>query len=130
MGGKRKKVDFGRLVPKRERLYETMENGNVSVSQPRFFNGFMKSLAEKYLKRPDVKVRLDEKGTFVWNLCDGVRSNDEICGLFAERFGDSFTSKSGNSDVFDRFRDFMDYLEKCEMISYVNLDQLVRENNG
>lgn len=112
----KKKIDFGRLVPMRAREFSIMDNGCVSVRQPRFFNGFVRKLAESVFHLPDVNVKLDDKGTFVWNLCDGKCSNADIAEKFAERFG--------NDDVYDRLYSFMCYLEKCEMISYVNREEL------
>ncbi len=117
---KSKKIDFSKLVPIRMRRYEVLPDGRISVIQPRFFNSFVKKYADLILKKPDVKVTLDERGSFVWNLCDGRHSMNEIAESFIERFGES--------DVFDRLFSFMQYLEKCEMISYQNIKELESEN--
>ena len=117
---KKKKIDFAKLKPLRQREFETLENGNVSVSQPRFFNSFLKKYADKFLKKPDVKVKLDEKGSLVWNMCDGKNTIADIALEFEKKFNDG--------PVYERLQEFILYLEKCEMISYVNLEELEKES--
>ena len=117
---KKKKIDFAKLKPLRQREFETLENGNVSVNQPRFFNSFFKKYADKFLKNPDVKVRLDGKGSLVWNMCDGKNTIADIALEFEKKFNDG--------PVYERLQEFILYLEKCEMISYVNLKELEEES--
>ena len=117
---KKKKIDFANLKPLRQREFEILDNGNISVSQPRFFNSFLKKYADKFLKKPDVKVKLDEKGSLVWNMCDGKNTIADIAVEFEKKFNDG--------PVYDRLQEFILYLEKCEMISYVNLKELEEES--
>lgn len=112
----KKTVNFFELVPLRVREWEEDENGKISVKQPRFFNKLAKKFIEPYLKKAHVNVRLDEHGSFTWRLCTGEHTMADIADRFNERFS--------CDDGVERLEVFMQYLEKCSMIEYVNIDEL------
>jgi len=43
----------------------------VTVLVPRFRNRFLVHWLMPLLARPDITVRLDDEGSFVWDRCDG-----------------------------------------------------------
>ncbi len=111
-----KKVNFLELKPLRKREWEDIGDGRVAVFQPRFFNNLAKKYIEPLLKRPTVKVRLDREGTFTWMLCDGSRTMAEIGEMFKQEFS--------CEDAIERLQSFMQYLERCEMIEFANLEEV------
>lgn len=116
------KVNFLELIPVRCREWETLDDERIAVIQPRFFNRFVKRAVEPFLQRSDVRVRLDSEGSFVWNCCDGTNSVYDIGMKFEEKFG-------SGEDTFSRMQSFFAYLERCEMISYSNLEELKKTEN-
>ena len=112
----KKTVNFFELVPQIIREWEENEDGRISVKQPRFFNKLAKKIIEPHLKKSHVNVRLDEHGSFVWLLCTGEYNMAEIADKFNEKFS--------CDDGAERLDIFMKYLEKCDMIEYLNLDKL------
>ncbi len=111
-----KKVNFYKLIPRRKREWENIDDERVAIFQPRFFNNLAKKIIDPFLKSPTVRVKLDREGTFAWLLCDGHSTITEI----AEKFDSHFNCKDG----IDRLHTFMSYLEKCEMIEYVNINEI------
>lgn len=116
----KKKLNFYDLIPVQNRETVTLENGNVAILQPRFFNDFVKNIMRPYLKSETVQVKLDREGTFTWNMCDGKRNMAEIVELFNKEFE--------CEDGADRIKQFMAYLERCEIIYYSNLKELQAKN--
>lgn len=112
---KKTNINLLDLKPKHNRAWEENDPGCVSVLQPRFSNRIMKKIFEPVLKNPDIRIRLDEYGSFVWKLCDGEHSISDISQKLKTRFGESI------EPVIDRLAQFMKYLERYEFIKYDNL---------
>ncbi|PJB78952.1 MAG: PqqD family protein [Acidobacteria bacterium CG_4_9_14_3_um_filter_49_7] len=74
------------LVPNRIREFE-MEGEKAVILLPRFSSGWPSRHIQPRLKKPTMRVRLDEIGTMVWQLVDGKRTVMEITELIGERFG-------------------------------------------
>ena len=53
-------------------------------------------------------------------MCDGKNTIADIAVEFEKKFNDG--------PVYDRLQEFILYLEKCEMISYINLKELEKES--
>jgi hypothetical protein len=73
-------------VPVRAVAFETLEDGRVVLLRPKFTG---KGLAwfQRLLPRPVFRVRLDAKGTFIWETLDGLRTAQEVCDAVRARFG-------------------------------------------
>lgn len=78
------------LVPNRIREFE-MEGEKVVVLLPRFSSGWASRHIQPRLKKPTMKVKLDEIGTMVWQLIDGRRTVMEITEKVGEHFGERVT---------------------------------------
>ncbi len=59
------------LKPARDARWERRPDGLVTVQVPKFRNRFLVRWLVPLLARPDIAVRLDEEGSFVWDRCDG-----------------------------------------------------------
>jgi Coenzyme PQQ synthesis protein D (PqqD) len=59
------------LKPARGARWERRPDGLVTLQVPRFRNRFLVRWVVPLLARPDITVRLDTEGSFVWDRCDG-----------------------------------------------------------
>jgi hypothetical protein len=75
------------MTPTRTLRWESSDEGRVTLFVPRFRGTFGRRWVQPMLKRPDMRVRLDELGSFVWNRCDGATSVGEIGEEMTRRFG-------------------------------------------
>lgn len=67
---------------------ETLDDGCVAILVPRFDGAILGRWLMPRLRRPNFRVNLDEVGTFVWGLCNGMRTGDEIVEATEQRFPD------------------------------------------
>jgi hypothetical protein len=67
--------------------HEADEAGTVKLLVPRFRAGWMQWL-QKRLRKPHIRVSLDEIGSAVWGLIDGRRTVVEIGEELERRFGE------------------------------------------
>lgn len=87
------------LFPLRKLEYETDENNRVVVFLPHKEN----FLTRKFLPRPKspaARIKLDEIGSFVWQLCDGSNSIRTICHRLQENFGDTLIQSEERTVMF------------------------------
>ena len=80
-------LPFEDLAPAHRHRWEEHEGGLVTVLVPKFTGRFARRWLVPLLARPEMRVRLDELGSFVWRQCDGSASIRQIAGRVAERFG-------------------------------------------
>ena len=73
------------LYPIRQYQYEASQEGMITVLVPHSENWLTKRILPKP-KNPAQRIQLDELGSFVWNLCDGKYSVQEICQNMEESF--------------------------------------------
>jgi len=76
---------FLAAVPVQALASEPGEGENLILIRP-------KILSEKWawllrmMKKPAYRVKLDARGTAVWQACDGVRTVAQVAAMIAERF--------------------------------------------
>ena len=75
------------LKPSRNAGWETAEPGQVVVLMPKFTWGPFARWLMPRLKKPHVRVHLDEQGSFFWEQCDGNTSILQIAERMAQSFG-------------------------------------------
>ena len=74
------------LIPEQICNFEKNEDGLISVIKPKFHNRiFVKYLAPR-LKRPFFRVKLDEFGTSIWELCNGKNTVGAIGEQLHQQF--------------------------------------------
>ena len=75
------------LIPVRQHRWEDRDGDLVTVLVPKFTSRFARRWFVPLLAKPDMRVRLDATGSFVWLQCDGRRTVREIAARAAERSG-------------------------------------------
>jgi hypothetical protein len=112
MGRKqRQSVNLLELTPVQRAPWETGEGGSVVVLVPKFRNELLVRWLVPRMKYPNVRVKLDTLGSFVWKLCDGKTTVAEMTNRMTEEFGDTATSAQ------ERIRRFLLTLEKSDLVN-------------
>lgn len=76
---------FLAAVPVQALLSEPGEVGKVVLLRPKILSRRWVWLL-KLMKKPVYRVKLDARGTAVWQACDGVRSVSQVAELVAQAF--------------------------------------------
>jgi hypothetical protein len=106
------------LKPLRAREWVDLDEERLAIVQPRFTNKVAKKIFRPLLKNPDIRIRLDDFGSFVWRQCDGKSTVREIAVKLREHFGDAV------EPAIDRLELFLKDLERYEFISFSNIKEL------
>ena len=85
-----KKVNLLDLKPVRNRRSETDPDGTVTIIVPKFTNPVMVRWFVPLLSRPELRVKLDEHGSFIWTMCDGNTSVGEMAERMKQKYGQGF----------------------------------------
>lgn len=107
---KRKSVNLLELTPVQRVPWETGESGSVVVLVPKFRNELLVRWLVPRMKYPNVRVKLDSLGSFVWKLCDGKTTVDEMAHRMTSEFGEPASSAR------ERIRKFLLTLEKSDLV--------------
>lgn len=94
------------LKPRQNIAWEAGENGRIVLLVPKFRNKFLVTYLVPRLSKPNIRVKLDEFGSFVWNNCDGTTPVADIGKRMKAQFGESV------EPVYDRIGAFLRKLEK------------------
>ena len=98
---KKQQINLLELVPHRKADFEVADKGNVVVIVPKFqrkpFNRLL-----LYMKRPNIRVNLDDIGSFIWLRCDGRTNVAEICDGLEKAFGNRVEPVRDRVDLFFR----------------------------
>jgi hypothetical protein len=86
MAEKKQTENLLEMKPLHNIQWEKGENNIVVLLLPRFKNKYLVQWLLPRLKNPNIHLKLDERGSFVWELCDGTKSVIEIVHLMAEKF--------------------------------------------
>ncbi len=94
-----------------ERAVEAELDGErVVLLRPRFRRGPLAWWLQPLLKRPHLKVHLDEVGSFIWSRCDGETTVGELIRAMEEHFGERVAPAEA------RLRLFLSQLQRGELI--------------
>lgn len=110
-------VNLLELKPRQNIAWEAGENDRIVLLVPKFRNKFLVAYLMPMLSKPNVRVKLDEFGSFVWKNCDGATPVADIGKKMKEQFGDSA------EPVYDRIGTFLKKLEKEKFLT-------IHYNNG
>lgn len=108
-------VNFLDLVPERTMEWETTEEGRVQILIPKFGKNPVGAWIGRRLRKPYIKIRLDEIGSAVWNACDGQNAVRQIAAMLENQFGDEI------KPAYDRLSEFFKQLEYNKFIRWKNL---------
>jgi len=98
-----------------ERLVEwekDKDTGLAILLVPRFRKGPLKKWLQPKLKRPYMKIKLDDVGTCVWENCDGKKTVKDIGVVLSEVFGDRV------NPIDDRLKLFFSSLYRSKFVKY------------
>jgi len=98
------------VVPKKVLESEDGPEGRAVLLVPRFRKGPLAKWLQPRLRRPHIRVKLDELGSFVWSKIDGERDFNAICHDMKERFGENL------SEPEDRLQKFLCILQKNDFV--------------
>lgn len=76
---------FLALIPVQALASEPGENGNLVLIRPKILSTRWAWLV-RMMKRPNYRVKLDARGTAVWQACDGVRTVEQVVQAVAAAF--------------------------------------------
>ena len=76
---------FLAAIPVQALPWEPGDEGRVVLLRPKLLSPRW-TWVLRLIRRPTFRVRLDPRGTAVWQACDGARSVAEVARLVAERF--------------------------------------------
>jgi len=96
-------------VPRPRVGQEVAEDGTVWLLVPRFRSRWMQWL-QKRLRKPHIKVKLDELGSAVWRLIDERRTVHEIGRELEARFGERI------APLEQRLGTFLGMLRRTELL--------------
>jgi hypothetical protein len=89
------------LKPKRNLEWETQPNANVVLLIPKFRNRLLVKWFVPMLSKPNIRLKLDDRGSFVWQRCDGKTTIEEIGKQMSATFSEPLDS------TYDRIGKFM-----------------------
>ena len=107
----RKSLNLLELTPAQRVPWETGESGNVVVLVPKFRNPLLVRWVVPRMKFPDIRVKLDVRGSFVWKMCNGSTTVAEMSDRMTAEFGDTAASAQ------ERIRGFLLMLEKSDLVN-------------
>lgn len=110
----RRFINLLELTPAQRVPWETDEQGTVIVLVPKFESELLKRWIMPHLRYPNVRVKLDKLGSFVWKQCDGNTTVATIVDRMEAEFGNSLQG------VQDRIRTFLLMLERSELVNLIN----------
>jgi hypothetical protein len=108
--GKLKTLNLLELRPLRSVDWEATEDGRVVLLVPKFRHPFLVKWLVPFLAKPNLRVKLDARGSFIWGLCDGSTPVREMVERLEDEFGDAA------EPVYDRIGKFLRKLEREECV--------------
>ena len=108
-------VNLLELIPQQNIRSEKTEEGVYVLLKPKYRHPWMVKNVLPLLKSPHYKVKLDDIGSFIWELCDSRKNVEEIGKRLKEKFGDRV------EPLYERLGAFFQNLEKNKFITYKNL---------
>lgn len=114
---KKKKIESGGdlllAIPERVVDWKYKEDLGIAVLLvPRFRGKFSEKWLQPRLKRPYMKIELDEIGTFVWGRCDGKNTVHDILTMLKGHFGEKIEPAE------DRLKLFLSMMFNSKFIRY------------
>jgi hypothetical protein len=88
MKKKEQKANLLEMKPRHNVRWEKKEGDQIVLLLPKFTNKYLVRWILPRMKKPEFHIKLDERGSFVWELCDGSLSVMEIVDRLKERFPD------------------------------------------
>lgn len=114
MKNEKKSVNYLDKIPSRREdiVWSVDDGGTVTLEIEN--KGVFNRIAQKLFKKPPITyVHLDETGSFVWPVLDGVKSVNEIALLVDEKFGEKI------HPLYERLVKYFQILESYDFIKWI-----------
>lgn len=112
-----KQLNLLEMIPVKCMDWKRDEAGSAVILKPKFSFSLLQKYLLPHLKKPNFKIVLDEKGSYIWEHIDGKRSVKDISEVFAEKFGEDA------EPLFERLGLFLQQLERNRFISYIQISE-------
>jgi len=106
-------TDYYSRRPRRNRDWETTDDGLAVILIPKFGNHFLGRWLLSKMNQPNYRLKLDEIGTFIWQQCDGSNDVKAIGEQLERQFGDKV------KPVHQRLGLFFQSLQRSKSITWV-----------
>ena len=103
-------VNLLSLRPLRNVRSEILEDGTTVLIVPKFASGVLSKWLGPLLAKPDMRMKLDAHGSFLWNACDGQTTVEEIAKKMSLKFGEDQES------LYERIGQFVRRLDEAECL--------------
>lgn len=110
MAKRERKSDWSAVVASHGVEWEDGPDGGAVLLVPRFRRGPLARWLQPKLRRPHIRVKLDEIGSFAWRRLDGKTPFAEVAAAMRERFGE------GLREAEPRLRQFLAILFKHRFV--------------
>jgi hypothetical protein len=77
------------LVPVRKVTEFTDEDGKITLMVPKFKSKWLRTYLVPKKKSAYFRIHLDETGSKVWRLIDGIKNTGEICSILGDAAGEN-----------------------------------------
>lgn len=108
-------AEYNRYIPviaEKAAHWEADDAGLVTIFIEN--TGAMNRIMQKIAKKPRVsQVHLDEKGSFIWQRCDGETDVEAIAQAFKKRFGKKA------EPLYERLLKFFEIVESYEFMRFL-----------
>jgi hypothetical protein len=109
------------VIPKRnEEVKWVEEEGLVVLIYPKNFTRFERFLQKRVGGPKDIRRPLDDKGTFIWKMCDGDHNIHEICNDCHFKF---------KEDIEPVVRRVWGFLEKLIQLNLITIEKEDKESD-
>ena len=98
------------LKPKRNLEWETQPDDNVVLVIPKFRHRLLVKWFVPMLAKPNIRLKLDERGSYVWMHCDGNTTVAKLGEEMATKYGESLDS------TYERIGKFVQKLARDKFV--------------
>jgi hypothetical protein len=110
-----KKANYLDLTPLRLMDHRLRDDGKVNVLLPRFKSRLGKALLQPAGKSQEIEIKLDETGSVIWLMIDGMLNVHEICTRLEEQMPEKFTV---HGETEKRVTEFLSLLYQQRYITF------------
>ena len=109
---KKKERNLLDLVPEKNCKWEEIERGKITLLRPRYKNPFLRYFVVKFQRSENFRIHLDDVGSRVWGLVDGLRTVEEI-GIHIDK-----DEKESMQQAYERLAQFLIILKQNKFIRW------------
>jgi hypothetical protein len=110
-----KNINYLDLTPVRLMEYQLNDEGRIDILLPRFRNRFLKNVYRNSSKGEFIHIHLDQIGSEIWKIIDGILTVQAICSELNEKHPDKLHPAE---ETEKRVTDFLSLLYRERYISF------------